>query len=167
MNKKWEIYTQEKEIVEKISKRFNISPLIASIIVNRRITNENDIRVFLYPNRSDFYDPFLLPDMQTAVERVINAIKNKEKMVIYGDYDVDGITSIAVLKQFLEERGIEVGYYIPNRLDEGYGLNKQAIEKIKEQGYTLMITVDCGISGIEEINYANSIRNRNNCNRSS
>ena len=88
-------------------------------------------------------------------------------MVIYGDYDVDGITSIAVLKQFLEERGIEVGYYIPNRLDEGYGLNKQAIEKIKEQGYTLMITVDCGISGIEEINYANSIRNRNNCNRSS
>ncbi len=167
MNKKWEIYTQEKEIVEKISKRFNISPLIASIIVNRGITNENDIRVFLYPNRSDFYDPFLLPDMQTAVERVINAIKNKEKMVIYGDYDVDGITSIAVLKQFLEERGIEVGYYIPNRLDEGYGLNKQAIEKIKEQGYTLMITVDCGISGIEEIDYANSIRNRNNCNRSS
>ena len=141
--------------------------MVASIIVNRGITDKEEIRVFLNPNRADFYDPFLLPDMKKAVERIIKAIENKEKMLIYGDYDVDGITSIAVLKQFLEERQIEVGYHIPNRLEEGYGLNKEAIEEIAKKGYKLMITVDCGISAIEEVEYANSIRNRNNCNRPS
>ena len=98
-----------------------------------------------------------MPDMEIATNRIIKAIENKEKMVIYGDYDVDGITSISVLKQFLEDRGMEVGYHIPNRLDEGYGLNKDAIDEIYKAGYRLMITVDCGISGIEEVEYANSL----------
>ena len=96
--------------------------------------------------------------------RIVNAgikneitIENKEKVTIYGDYDVDGITSITVLKSFLEDRGIEVDQYIPNRLDEGYGLNKPAVEGIAKQGYTLMITVDCGISGIEEIDLCNKL----------
>lgn len=98
-----------------------------------------------------------MPDMKIAVDRILEAMSKKEKIIIYGDYDVDGITSITVLKQFLEDRGIEVGQYIPNRLNEGYGLNKKAIEEIVKQKYTLMITVDCGISGVEEVEYANSL----------
>ena len=98
-----------------------------------------------------------MPDMEKAVQRILNAIKEQHKTIIYGDYDVDGITSVTVLKKYLEERGLEVGTYIPNRLNEGYGLNKEAVKKIADQGYTLIITVDCGISCIEEIEYANEL----------
>ena len=98
-----------------------------------------------------------MPDMHIAVERILKAIDNQERVIIYGDYDVDGITSITVLRSFLEDRGIQVNQYIPNRLEEGYGLNKPAIDEIAKNKYDLMITVDCGISGIEEIEYANSL----------
>ena len=121
------------------------------------ITTKQEVQAFLNPSRHDFYDPFLMPDMKIAVNRILKAIENHEKVIIYGDYDADGITSITVLKKFLSERGLEVGQYIPNRLDEGYGLNKNAIDYIKSQEYTLMITVDCGISGIDEIEYAKSL----------
>ena len=130
---------------------------MATILVNRGITEEKAIKKFLNPTRNDFYDPFLMPDMKKAVKRIIEAINNKEKIIIYGDYDVDGITSITVLKSFLDEIGIKVDSYIPNRLEEGYGLNKEAIKQIVEKKYDLMITVDCGISGLEEIDYANSL----------
>ena len=157
MNKKWEYYNVDNKVIEEISNKFNVSKLLAKILVNRKIIEEKQIQMFLNPTRNDFYDPFLLPDMEIAVERIIKAIKNKEKVVIYGDYDVDGITSTTVLKQFLAERGLDAGYHIPNRLEEGYGLNKQAIEDIINQKYTLMITVDCGISGIEEVEYCNKL----------
>ena len=98
-----------------------------------------------------------MPDMKQAVDRIIKAIENNEKTIIYGDYDVDGITSITVLTRFLKERGLDVSSYIPNRLDEGYGLNKEAIKNIADSGYKLIITVDCGISGTEEVDYAYSL----------
>lgn len=158
MKKKWSFYEVEEKQIEEISSKYNISELLARILVNRGITEEQDIKIFLEPTRNDFYDPFLLPDMEKATNRIIEAINNKEKVIIYGDYDVDGITSVTVLKKFLKERGLETGVYIPNRLDEGYGLNKEAIKKIIEQGYTLIITVDCGISGIEEIEEASKNR---------
>lgn len=157
MNKKWEYYGKEEEKVEKIQKEFGLSRLLATILVNKGLENKEEIDVFLNPTRKDFHDPYLMPDMEIAVKRIVQAIENKEKVIIYGDYDVDGITSITVLKKFLADRGLEVDSYIPNRLDEGYGLNKNAIDKIVEDGYSLMITVDCGISGIEEIDYANSL----------
>ena len=157
MNKKWEYYNADNKLIEEISKKFNISKLLAKILVNREVIEDKQIQMFLNPTRNDFYNPFLLPDMEIAVARIIKAIESKEKVVIYGDYDVDGITSTTVLKQFLAERGLEVGYHIPNRLEEGYGLNKEAIEDIIKQKYTLMITVDCGISGIEEIELCNSL----------
>ncbi len=157
MKKKWEYYEANEETVNEISEKFNISKLLAKILVNRDIVEDEKIKVFLEPTRNDFYDPFLMPDMEKAVERIIKAIENKEKVMIYGDYDVDGITSITVLKKFLEERGLDAGYYIPNRLEEGYGLNKEAIEQIIKQNYTLIITVDCGISGIEEIEHCNNL----------
>ena len=158
MNKKWQIYEANTEEVNKIAEKYKISQLLSTIIVNRKIKDEN-IEVFLHPTRRNFHDPFLMPDMNIAVERILKAIKTNEKTIIYGDYDVDGITSITVLKSFLEDRGLQVDSYITNRLEEGYGLNKPAIDYISKENYTLMITVDTGISGIEEIEYANSIRN--------
>lgn len=156
MNKKWEFYNVEKDEVKEISTKHGISEFLANILANRGITKDEDIRIFLDPTRNDFYDPFLLPDMEKAVDRIIEAIKNNEKTVIYGDYDVDGITSVTVLKKFLKERGLDVGYYIPNRLEEGYGLNKEAVQKIISEKYTLIITVDCGITAIDEIENCNN-----------
>lgn len=157
MNKKWEFYGENSEEIIDIAKEHNISELLTKILVNRGITDDKEIDTFLNPTRNDFYDPYLMPDMDKAVERIIKAINNQEKVMIYGDYDVDGITSITVLKKFLEERGLKTGHYIPNRLEEGYGLNENAIRSIAEQKYTLMITVDCGISGIEEVELANQL----------
>lgn len=105
MNKKWQVYESNETEVNKISKKYNLNKLLATIIVNRKI-KEEDIEIFLNPTRNNFHDPFLMPDMEIAVERIIRAINNKEKIIIYGDYDVDGITSITVLRSFLEERGI-------------------------------------------------------------
>lgn len=156
MIKKWQIYESNNEKIEEISQKYNLNKLLATILVNRNI-EENQIETYLNPNRKNFHDPFLMPDMEIAVNRILKAMGNKEKIIIYGDYDVDGITSITVLKSFLKDRGIDVDQYIPNRLEEGYGLNNPAVKKIAEQGYDLMITVDCGISGIEEIKYANSL----------
>lgn len=160
MNKKWECIELDNEKiknVEKIENEYGISNLLAKILVNRNLTKNEDIDLFLKPTRHDFHNPYLMPDMALAVDRIIKAINNKEKILIYGDYDVDGITSITVVKNFLLERGANVTQYIPNRLNEGYGLNKDAIKKISEDGVNLIITVDCGISGIEEVDYANSL----------
>ena len=152
--KSWQFYEENNELAEEISNKFKISKLLAQILINKNVTKDDEIEVFLNPKRNNFYDPFLMPDMEKAVERIIKAIENKEKVLIYGDYDVDGITSTTVLKKYLEKLGITVDYHIPNRLKEGYGLNKEAIEEIAEKGTQLMITVDCGISGVEETEYA-------------
>lgn len=160
MNKKWECIELDNEKiknVEKIEDEYGISNLLAKILVNRNLTKKEDIDLFLKPTRHDFHNPYLMPDMELAVNRIIEAINNNEKILIYGDYDVDGITSITVLKSFLIERKANVSHYIPNRLNEGYGLNKEAIKKIADDGVNLIITVDCGISGIEEVDYANSL----------
>ena len=157
MNKKWQICEVDKEKVEKLKSKYGISELLATILVNKNITTQKEIEEFLNPTRNDFFDPFLINDMDIAVERIRKAIETQEKVIIYGDYDVDGITSITVLKSFLKDVGLDVDYYIPNRLEEGYGLNKNAIDEIAKNKYTLMITVDCGISAIEEVDYANSL----------
>ena len=166
MNKKWECNYADEEKVNKIVEEFGISNLIAKILVNKNIITKEEINLFLNPTRYDFYDPYLMPDMEKAADRIIQAIKNKEKIVIYGDYDVDGITSTTVLLKFFKERGVDVAFYIPNRLDEGYGLNKNAIKKIVDDKNTLMITVDCGITGNEEIEYRKFLGANYNSNRS-
>ena len=153
MKKKWEYCKIKEEDIKELQEEYKINKLLATILVNRGIKGEN-LQKFLNPTRKDFGDPFEMPDMEKAVERICKAIEKKEKIIIFGDYDVDGITSITVLRSFFKDRGIEVSEYIPNRLYEGYGLNKNAIKKIAEEKYDLMITVDCGITGIEEIEYA-------------
>ena len=157
MTKKWQINNKKNDeinnTIKELQEKYKLSKLLSTIMVNRGISEEN-AEIFLNPNRHDFHDPFKMPDMEKAVERIIQAINKKEKTIIYGDYDVDGITSTTILKKFLKDRGLECGYYIPNRLIEGYGLNKDSIEKIAKQGYTLIITVDCGITGNEEVKLA-------------
>ena len=120
MTKKWKFYDIDQEKANRIKNKLKISELLSEILVNRNVKTEEEARIFLNPTRNDFYDPFLFKDMDIAVDRIIKAIEEKEKVVIYGDYDVDGITSTTVLKQFLEERGLKADTYIPNRLDEGY-----------------------------------------------
>ena len=156
MNKKWELNEANDALINKISEEFNVSKLVANIIANKGLTNSDEIEVFLHPRRTDFHDPFMMPDMEKAVDRVVKAIEIHEKVAIYGDYDVDGITSSTVLKRFLAERGLETDVYIPNRLHEGYGLNENAIREIADTKHTLIITVDCGITGNKEIELAKS-----------
>lgn len=157
MNKKWECRVENQEEIQALAQEFHISTLLATILVNKKLVDKDMIEVFLNPRRSDFHNPFLMPDMEIAVNRIMKAMETNEKVMIYGDYDVDGITSITVLKKFLKDRGLETGSYIPNRLEEGYGLSEQAIQKIAAEKYTLMITVDCGISGIAEVELANRL----------
>lgn len=157
MIKKWEFYNSDEKLVDEICEKYNLNKVIGKIIVNRHVVNDEDVRIFITPTRDDFHDPFLFKGMDIAVERIIKAINNKEKILIYGDYDVDGITSTTVLKKYLMDRGISVDTYIPNRLHEGYGLNKNAIDTIKERNIDLIITVDCGISAIEEVDHAVSL----------
>lgn len=157
MSKRWQ-YNTNKNYAEvlKIEQSLKVNRLISQIMVNRGIY-ENDARIFLKPTRYDFHNPFEMKDLEKAINRIMHAIDKKEKTIIYGDYDVDGITSTTVLKCFLEERGLHTDYYIPNRLNEGYGLNKLAIEKIAKDGYSLIITVDCGITAIEEVKLAKGL----------
>lgn len=157
MNKKWEVNEADDILINKIAEEFNVSRLVANIIANKGLKDSHEIEVFLNPRRSDFHNPFLMPDMEIAVERIIKAINENEKVAIYGDYDVDGITSSTVLKRFLDERGLHADIYIPNRLNEGYGLNENAIREIAETKHTLIITVDCGITGNKEIELAKTL----------
>ena len=161
MIKKWIIEENNNEKIEYIKEKFELNHLTAKILSNRNILGKemdyNDIRKFLNPTRNDFYDPFLLPDMEKAIDRIEEAITKNEKILIYGDYDADGITSTTLLTKFFKDIGINVENYIPNRLTEGYGLNNKAIDKIKEKGTKLIITVDCGITSIKEIEYAKKL----------
>lgn len=133
------------------------NPLISNLLVSRNITLHENAESFLNPSVEDLYNPFLLKDMERAIGRIDEGIERGEKIVIYGDYDVDGITSTSILYTALKKIGADVSYYIPERILEGYGINKKAIEYIKSIGTKLIITVDCGITAIEEVEYAKSI----------
>lgn len=161
MTNKWIVKEINNEKVELLKEKFNLSNLVAKILSNRNILGremqEDDIKKFLSPTRDDFYDPFLLPDMEQAVERIEQAINNNEKILVYGDYDADGITSTTILIKFFKEIGVEVDKYIPNRLEEGYGINNKALEEIKNRGIDLIITVDTGITANDQVKYANEL----------
>ena len=108
MNKKWELCNVDENVVEYLSKEFNISKILSTVLVNRGVVDKDVLKVFLEPTRKDFHNPYQMPDMEKAVNRIITAMEKQEKVIIYGDYDVDGITSTMVLKKFLEEHGLKV-----------------------------------------------------------
>lgn len=157
LQRNWLLKEFNKNRVIEISKEFHVSPLISIILYNRGITEARDIEEFLNCSIGNLHDPYLLKDMDKAVLRIREARKNNEKVTIYGDYDVDGITSIAILYKHLTEMGFEVDYYVPDRIQEGYGVNREALDKIKSSGTKVVITVDTGITAVEETEYAKSI----------
>ncbi|HIC91289.1 MAG TPA: single-stranded-DNA-specific exonuclease RecJ [Syntrophaceae bacterium] len=157
MEKEWKICTPHQDKVQELASQLNIHPLIIQVLFNRGIEEKDSIHKFLYPSLKDLHSPFHMKDMDKAVDRVIKAILNREGIVIYGDYDADGVTSTALLLDFLQGLGGNVSYYIPNRLEEGYGLNRKALDQIARSGTRLVITVDCGITNIQEIEYARGL----------
>jgi len=146
--------TPDKDKLDLLSEALSVPKMISSVLIHRGIETYDDARRFFRPEWQDLHDPFLMKDMKAAVDRIILAIEKKERILIYGDYDVDGITAVSVLVLFLRERGNDVFYYIPNRLKEGYGLSESGIAQAANLNISLVISVDCGITGIAEVAYA-------------
>ncbi|MCT4543740.1 MAG: single-stranded-DNA-specific exonuclease RecJ [Vallitalea sp.] len=153
----WNIKNNNDKLVNDLAKEYKFSTIVATILANRNIVMKEDIIRFLHVDRDKFYDPFLMKDMEKGVNRIIQAIDSKEKVTIYGDYDVDGITSTSILYMYLKENGVDVDYYIPNRLEEGYGVNEKALEKISLNETRLVITVDTGITAVSQVEFANTL----------
>ncbi len=154
MNKRWNIKEHNRSEAAKLSKSLQISPLIAALLISRGYDSEELALKFLNPKYEDLHEPFLLKGMKEGVKRILEAVENKEKILIWGDYDVDGTTGTVVLRKALEILGAETGYHIPHRFTEGYGVNIPALEKAKSRGYKLVISVDCGITSFEAISWA-------------
>lgn len=155
--KVWSVAKVNKERAIAMANKLEIPPLLAMMLDIRGITKEEDVINFLQENK-DFSDPFLMKDMDKAVERITTAVENGEKICVYGDYDADGVTSTSLLYSYLRDSlGADVMFYIPTRTGEGYGMNKCAVDKIHSLGVTLIITVDNGISAREEIDYGNTL----------
>ena len=145
--------TDEKKVAT-ISKQLNINTTIAHILLSRELNSKSKIEKYFRSDLNDLYDPFLIPDMEIAVKRIIRALKKGENIVIYGDYDVDGVTSVSILYDSLFHLGGKVSFFIPNRFKEGYGVSEQGIKNVFNRDASLIITVDCGITAIEEVKYA-------------
>lgn len=154
---RWVLYETETEKVQKMAEELGISPFLAQLLIHRNIEEKEKVESFLAPDLDQLYDPFLLDDMEKAVGRIKTALENKEKITIYGDYDADGVSSTSLLMKALRQMQADVDYYIPNRFTEGYGLNKEALLRIKEQGTKLVVTVDTGISACQEAEFAKEI----------
>jgi single-stranded-DNA-specific exonuclease len=156
--KRWTIKNVEDEYsVKSLADSLNISDILASLLVERNIKTFSEAKQFFRPTLESLHDPFLMDNMEEATTRLIEALTENQLICIYGDYDVDGTCATAVLYLFLKELEANVEYYIPKRLEEGYGLSKAAIDQVKEKGTSLLITVDCGITAIEETEYANQL----------
>lgn len=155
LDKIWVCNELPETETDRIASGAGISPLLAKIFQSRGITDTGSIKKFLNPSLKELMDPFLLKDMARAVDRITKAIVNKEKIIIYGDYDVDGITSTSILYDFLSRQNARVEFYIPDRMDEGYGFSIAAIDKILQTDVSLVISVDCGITAVEEVKYIN------------
>jgi len=155
--KKWTNYNKATENLKQIMDEFRLPEIVARAMINRGVDTVSKVRMYLDDSLSAMYDPYLLKGMDKAVESIQRAILSKAKICIYGDYDVDGITSTAVMLRTMKKLGSEAMYYIPNRMEEGYGLNNSSMDYIKAQGVDLVITVDCGIRSNEVVDYANSL----------
>ena len=146
-----------EEQAEAYADLFDIPVIVAKVLLNRGLTDVAEAKKFLDKDSGNFYSPDLLCDMDKAVERIRKAIEARENVVVYGDYDVDGITSTALLVSYLRSQGVNAGAYIPDRQEEGYGINKSAVKKICDSGATLLISVDTGITAFEETAYAKEL----------
>ena len=147
----------QKKAAEELGEKLGMSPILAQLLIKRGITTESAAKRFFRPQLADLINPFLMKDMDVAVDRLNDAMGRKERILVYGDYDVDGCTAVALVYKFLQQFYSNIDYYIPDRYDEGYGISKKGLEYAKETGVKLIIILDCGIKAIEEIAYAKSI----------
>ncbi len=157
MIKRWKTKhpsAEDQTLISKLSQDLNINEVLATLLVYRNITDYDTARQYFNPQLSNLHDPFLMKNMKKAVKRINKALGNKEKILVYGDYDVDGITAVSVVYTILRKFTNNLDYYIPDRDTEGYGISLQGIDYAEANGYTLIITVDCGIKAIKQVKYA-------------
>jgi single-stranded-DNA-specific exonuclease len=158
MNKRWVLKDATNDsIVQELSAALNINPVLSSLLVHRGISSFDDARYFFRPSQLHLHDPFLMQDMEKAIERIEQAIAKNEKVLIYGDYDVDGTTAVALVYSFFKKRYDNLEYYIPDRYKEGYGISTAGIDYAAANGFTLIIALDCGIKSVDKIAYANTL----------
>ena len=158
MEKRWVLLEQgAKEISENLANELNINACLAQVLVQRGITNFEDARYFFRPTLTQLHDPFLMKDMEQAIARITLAIKTGERIMVYGDYDVDGTTAVTLTYSFFSQFTSEIAYYIPDRHKEGYGISTTGIDFAAENGFTLIIALDCGIRSVDKIEHANSL----------
>jgi len=154
---RWKLKQQPStDEVNKMAASLNADRVSATLILQRGITDYDKAKDFFRPSLELLHDPFLMKDMDKAVERIVKAVAKKEKILVYGDYDVDGTTSVALFYSYLKSIGAEAGYYIPDRYGEGYGISFKGIDFAKENNYSLVVSLDCGIKANEKIDYANT-----------
>lgn len=154
---RWEFVEQESDRVKQLAAETGYPEVFAGLLMARGVHNKEEAQRFLYPSEKNMYDPFLMKGMEAAVCRISQAMDAREKITIYGDYDVDGITATSILYLYLTKAGADVNYYLPDRMSEGYGLNEHAVRMLAETGTKLMVTVDTGISAIVECRLAKSL----------
>ncbi|MCD8081370.1 MAG: single-stranded-DNA-specific exonuclease RecJ [Bacteroides sp.] len=157
MNHKWNyqsITEEQTETSRQLAEKLGISPILGRLLVQHGITEVEEARKFFRPQLHDLHDPFLMKDMDIAVERLNKAMGKKERILIYGDYDVDGTTAVSLVYKFIQQYYSNLDYYIPDRYEEGYGISKKGIDYAAETGVSLIIVLDCGIKAVEEITYA-------------
>ena len=157
MTRKWNypsLSSEEQRLGAELARRFANCAPVADLLVQRGITTIDAAEKFFHPSLRDLHDPFLMPQTDIAVERPNRAMGSKEKIMVYGDYDVDGTTAVALVYRYLQNFYSELDFYIPTRYDDGYGISLQSIDMLAEQGVSLVIILDCGIKAIDEIKYA-------------
>ena len=160
MQFKWNyepLTSDQKQAAEELGEKIGMSPILASMLIRRGITTESAAKRFFRPQISDLINPFLMKDMDIAVDRLNDAMGRKERVLVYGDYDVDGCTAVALVYKFLQQFYSNIDYYIPDRYDEGYGVSNKGIEYAKQTGVKLIIILDCGIKAVEQIAYAKTL----------
>ncbi|MFC2290723.1 MAG: single-stranded-DNA-specific exonuclease RecJ, partial [Prevotella denticola] len=145
---------EQESAAGELGEKLGISPILAALLIRRGITTESAAKRFFRPQLADLINPFLMKDMDTAVDRLNDAMGHKERVLVYGDYDVDGCTAVALVYKFLRQFYSNIDYYIPDRYDEGYGVSRKGIDFAKETGVRLIIILDCGIKAVKEIAYA-------------
>ena len=157
MGQKWKYQPstdKQQEEALRLSEELDISPILCGLLVARGVTTAAAARQFFRPKLANLHDPFLMNDMDVAVKRLNKALGRKERILVYGDYDVDGTTAVALVYKFLQQFSSNIDYYIPDRNEDGYGISKRGIDYAHSTGVKLIIVLDCGIKAIEEIAYA-------------
>ena len=160
MNIHWNIKQltpEEQTAAERLSAELEISPVAGRILAGRGLRTAAEARAYIRPSLDSLHDPFLMRDMTAAVDRLCRAIDNHERIMVYGDYDVDGTTAVALMYSFLRTQTDNLLYYIPDRYTEGYGISTKGIDTAKEKGCTLVIALDCGIKAVDKMDSANSL----------